>query len=379
MDENSPFYVTTIGQLQTLVSPAYYPLWHGDSDQGDIKFWRLVPPPGYANLGDYAQNNYNNPDPSAVVVFIQDNPQYCMAPSGYINVWNNKGYGGNDCTVWLPYGSSNYVALGHVVGSGYEQKHINKKEGDDNNNYSPIPSNFKLVKSDFTVPNSVTTIDTRCLWSTRGSGGDVKMTICKNSFMQTFFLKSGTDSTSCLSSDGSKLLVNNSYSYMPTAKLKACCMNSASSTGDLDMCGIYLGTDKGNSACDAFFANYCKNNQSDELCGCYNVPSSVLADIQQPQCFYTPCSQKGYIPSNQRLMNCVSQCKQYINMANSSNLNFDRVSFNQYCAGTQTDTNNNNNQTTNQFLTTIQDYWLWILIVVIVFIVICSSFMIIIV
>lgn len=104
-------------------------IWNdkGSGGRYDGAFYRQVPDAGTYILGDYGQNNYNQPAPNrSVLSFKPIKDDALKHPVRFELVWKDSGSGANrDGSFWLPIPPPGYKALGLVCQSGYNSPAIN--------------------------------------------------------------------------------------------------------------------------------------------------------------------------------------------------------------------------------------------------------------
>ena len=76
-----------------------------------LKFFRVIPPRGFASLGDVLVFAHQH-SPSTSVIAINAASNVCTAPTGFIKVWESKS---NDCVAWWPIPKEGFIAMGCVV------------------------------------------------------------------------------------------------------------------------------------------------------------------------------------------------------------------------------------------------------------------------
>lgn len=145
--------------LHVSITEHYSWIWNdkGSGSSADCTVWRpqVAPGQGYFIIGDYAQGNYNTPvGGSLVVSSVNDDPNspLLMPPDGWVQVWNDKGSGGDyDGAIWAPTPPAGYYALGHVATAGY---------------HAPSIAEFRCVRADLLEPTNAGSI----IWADHKSG-----------------------------------------------------------------------------------------------------------------------------------------------------------------------------------------------------------------
>lgn len=127
----------------------------GTGSDRDLAAFRPTPAKGFFILGDSGTNKG-----SAITVKVRnDNPAnpVLMPPTGYTQVWNDAGSGGDtDFAIWFPKAPDGYIAIGCVANKTHKEPKID---------------NYRCVRKDFVEETKVGP----SIWSDKGSGasGDV--------------------------------------------------------------------------------------------------------------------------------------------------------------------------------------------------------------
>jgi len=105
-------------------------IWNdrGSGAAKDGSVWRATPPNGYANVGDLFKVGHGHPKElkTRKVLFIKDDPQHAIKPTGYIQKWKDSGSGAKkDFSSWQPKAPPGFMALGDVGQGNYSQPSVN--------------------------------------------------------------------------------------------------------------------------------------------------------------------------------------------------------------------------------------------------------------
>lgn len=115
--------VSFTGQYRWIYSDA------GSGAHQDVTIQRPSPEdPTYSIIGDFAYRGYGPPTGAAIVVkAVNDDPRQpiLMPPTGFREVWNDHGSGGNhDGSIWYAVPPDGYISIGYVVQGGYSPPSI---------------------------------------------------------------------------------------------------------------------------------------------------------------------------------------------------------------------------------------------------------------
>ena len=149
----------------------------GSGSDGDVTIYRPAPTDvNYFIVGDYAQGNYGAPAGSSIIVSaVNDDPDHPLlaVPSGYQQIWNDKGSGGDyDGSVWRPIAPDGYLVLGCVGNQGYDQ---------------PVIPNYRCIRKDMVTDAAVGA----WIWSDKGSGADNDVSLYQNAGASGLFVAQG--------------------------------------------------------------------------------------------------------------------------------------------------------------------------------------------
>lgn len=119
-----------MASLQVMIlNTTQFQLLYNDSGSGadyDVQTWRPSPPMGFSSLGDHAESasgySIYGTSPLGAVIVVKDvteSQTALAAPTGFTQVWNDSGSGGDeDGSFWYPTAPEGYVALGCVAQIG---------------------------------------------------------------------------------------------------------------------------------------------------------------------------------------------------------------------------------------------------------------------
>ena len=123
----------------------------GSGGKHDGAFYRPKPPAGYYAVGHYGQGNYGPPSDGVIVVKGME-PGTTSRPTGYTEVWTDRGSGANmDGSFWLPKPPAGYIALGLVCNG---------------NHSAPGLDEVVCVRQDLVLPGKVGAF----IWDDSGTG-----------------------------------------------------------------------------------------------------------------------------------------------------------------------------------------------------------------
>lgn len=115
------------GDLVLTFTDQYTARWKdkGSGADKDVAFWHPKAPAGFFPLGSIGVGNYSGVDgkyASICVKAIEGSPDAVAHPTGYTNIWKDKGSGANqDGSCWRPTPPEGYVAMGDVFVRGYNK------------------------------------------------------------------------------------------------------------------------------------------------------------------------------------------------------------------------------------------------------------------
>jgi len=127
-----------------------------------LKFFRVIPPRGYASLGDVLIFAHQH-SPSTSVIAINAASNVCTAPTGFIKVWESKS---NDCVAWWPVPKEGFIAMGCVVTASKDKM--------------PNTENYRCVRQEILTESTFRD----CVYS---GGTDAEQLWTVDNSSQTFF------------------------------------------------------------------------------------------------------------------------------------------------------------------------------------------------
>ena len=131
-----------------------------------LKFFRVIPPRGYASLGDVLIFAHQH-SPSTSVIAINAASNVCTAPTGFIKVWESKS---NDCVAWWPVPKEGFIAMGCVVTASKDKM--------------PNTENYRCVRQEILTESTFRD----CVYS---GGTDAEQLWTVDNSSQTFLQDSG--------------------------------------------------------------------------------------------------------------------------------------------------------------------------------------------
>jgi len=125
----------------------------GSGADFDGAFYRPVVPPGFHALAHYGQGDFGTPRGFTFAAH-ELKPGALAAPSGYQQIWNDRGSGADlDGSMWQPVCPAGYASLGVVAQAGYD---------------TPALDDISCVREDLLLPGKVG----NQIYNDRHSGGD---------------------------------------------------------------------------------------------------------------------------------------------------------------------------------------------------------------
>lgn len=241
--------------------------------------WRIRPPTGYANVGDFIRVGFGptspstqNPDVQCIFIKLDFSNDTIRYPVDMILMYNDKGSGAKtDWSIWRPVAPDGYVALGDVNQLGYDKP--------------PLTSVVCVRKDLVLIGNDKTNINSKFIGNDAGSDARMNMSSYYNSLYHTFYtlpIKTTADPNGAVPT----------YLALPDLARGNCCADQR----NLSTCGIMK---KPNQECPLFMKSYCTDDKL-KTSPCTKYALTNPDDLQEPVL--------NYCRNNMNSNFCISYC-----------------------------------------------------------------------
>ena len=134
----------------------------GSGASMDLTIYRPAPVEGRFIVGDYAQGNYNPAEGAALIIWaVNEDPNYPIlkAPTGFTQIWNDRGSGARlDTVIWRPVAPDGYITLGCVATAENKQPEI---------------ALYRCIRQDYVEDTGVGNL----IWNDRKSGAHASVSL----------------------------------------------------------------------------------------------------------------------------------------------------------------------------------------------------------